>query len=91
MIIIRSEIETAIEYVHAKYAFSDWEQSIVYLIRLYLENIHFLARIWGLVLPSILKFDICVDKMETRIFEEFQHFTTLSDIDNLIRDYFLNT
>ena len=37
MIIIRSKIETAIEYVHAKYAFSDWEQSIVYLIRFQTE------------------------------------------------------
>ena len=37
----------------------------------------FWANIWGLVLPSIIKFDICGVKMVTWIFEEFWHFLQL--------------
>jgi len=41
-----------------------------------LENIHFSARIWDLVLSSIIKYNICGDKMVTRISKEFWYFTT---------------
>jgi len=36
----------------------------------------FLAKIWDLVLPSIIKFEVCGDILVTRIFEEFWYFTT---------------
>jgi hypothetical protein len=35
----------------------------------------FSAKIWGLVLPSIINIEICGVKIVTRIFKEFYHFT----------------